>query len=75
MDKLNPWALGTALAITMAIVFAACAAALALPQTLSAALRQLQKGGLEQRIERASNRLSFSLIIAAIVIASSNPDV
>lgn len=30
MDKLNPWALGTALAITMAIVFAACAAALAL---------------------------------------------
>lgn len=58
-------------------------AALALPQTLSAALRQLQKGevslrvrheplgGLEQRIERASNRLSFSLIIAAIVIASS----
>lgn len=59
------------------------AAALGLPDILSKALRQLQKGeaslrvrheqleGLEQHIDRASNRLSFSLIIAAIVIGSS----
>lgn len=57
--------------------------ALGLPETLAKALRQLQKGEavlrirhenlaeLEQRVDRASNRLSFSLIIAAIVIASS----
>ncbi len=30
MDKLNPWAAGTALAITSGIVFTACAAALTL---------------------------------------------
>ena len=57
--------------------------ALGLPETLAKALRQLQKGEavlrirhenleeLEQRVDRASNRLSFSLIIAAIVISSS----
>ena len=57
--------------------------ALGLPETLAKALRQLKKGEavlrirhenleeLEQRVDRASNRLSFSMIIAAIVIASS----
>jgi ubiquinone biosynthesis protein len=34
-------------------------------------LRHEQLEGLEQRIDRASNRMSFSLIIAAILIGSS----
>ncbi len=38
---------------------------------LSISLRHEQLTGMENRIERASNRLSFSLIIASIVIASS----
>lgn len=38
---------------------------------LSILLRHEQLEGMENRIERASNRLSFSLIIASIVIASS----
>jgi ubiquinone biosynthesis protein len=54
-----------------------------LPQMLAKGLRQVAKGEatlrirherleeLEQHLDRASNRLSFSLIIAAIVIASS----
>lgn len=53
------------------------------PDALSRGLRQLQKGegtlrirheqleGLETHIDRASNRLSFALIIAAVVIGSS----
>lgn len=53
------------------------------PGMLARTLRQLQTGeatlrvrheqleGLEQRIDRASNRLSLSLIIAAIVVGSS----
>jgi ubiquinone biosynthesis protein len=57
--------------------------ALGLPEGLEKGLRQLQKGEttlrvrheqldqLERHIDRASNRLSFSLIISAIVIASS----
>jgi ubiquinone biosynthesis protein len=57
--------------------------ALGLPETLAKGLRQLQKGEttlrvrhehldeLQRHIDRASNRLSFSLIISAIVIASS----
>ena len=39
--------------------------------TLGVAVRHEQLGGLEDRIERASNRLSFSLIIASIVIGSA----
>ena len=54
-----------------------------LPRLLAKGLRQLENGrtilrvrherleDLEQQLNRASNRLSFSLIIAAIVIASS----
>lgn len=54
-----------------------------LPETLTALTRQLRQGGatlrvhheplgsLETHIDRASNRLSLSLIIAAIVIGSS----
>lgn len=57
--------------------------ALGLPEMLAKGLRQLQKGEttlrvrhehldeLQRHVDRASNRLSFSLIIAAIVIASS----
>lgn len=57
--------------------------AFGLPDALARALRQLQKGevvlrvrhdkldDLERHLDRASNRLSFSLLIAAIVIASS----
>ena len=56
---------------------------LKLPDLLMRALRQLQQGEatlrirherieeLESHIDRASNRLSFSLLIAAVVIASS----
>jgi ubiquinone biosynthesis protein len=55
----------------------------AFPEIFTKGLRQLQTGeailrlrherleGLEQHIDRASNRLSFSLIIAAIVVGSS----
>jgi len=58
-------------------------AASGLPDMLAKGVRQWQKGeaalrlhhnqleGLEQHIDRASNRLSFSLIIAAVVIGSS----
>lgn len=58
-------------------------AASELPGVLAEGLRQMRKGeavlrlrheqleGLEQRIDRASNRLSFSLIVAAIVVSSS----
>ena len=58
-------------------------AASELPGILTEGLRQMRKGGaivrlrheqlegLEQRIDRASNRMSFSLIIAAILIGSS----
>ncbi len=38
---------------------------------LSISLRHEQLTGMEERIERASNRISFSLIIASIVIASA----
>ena len=38
---------------------------------LSIALRHQQLEGLQDRIERASNRLSFSLIIASIIVASA----
>ncbi len=38
---------------------------------LSITLRHEQLEGMEDRIERASNRLSFSMIIASIVIASA----
>ena len=38
---------------------------------LSVVVRHEELSGLEQRIERASNRLSFSLIIASIVVASA----
>jgi ubiquinone biosynthesis protein len=38
---------------------------------ISISLRHEELAGMEDRIERASNRLSFSLIIASIVIASS----
>ena len=38
---------------------------------LSISLRHEQLTGMEERIERASNRVSFSLIIASIVIASA----
>ena len=38
---------------------------------LSISLHHEQLAGMEDRIERASNRLSFSLIIASIVIGSS----
>lgn len=53
------------------------------PETISRAVTKFTKGelalrvqherleGLENHIERASNRLGFSLIIAAVVIASS----
>lgn len=53
------------------------------PELLARGLRQLQKGeatlrvrhehleGLEEHFDRASNRIGFSLIIAAIVVASS----
>lgn len=53
------------------------------PDMLTKGMRQLQKGeatlrvrheqleGMEQHIDRASNRLSFSLIIAAVVVGSS----
>ncbi|MFZ5593029.1 MAG: ABC1 kinase family protein [Pseudomonadota bacterium] len=54
-----------------------------LPRALSKAVRQLQRGeavlrlrheqleGLEQHLDRASNRLSLSLIIASVVVGSS----
>jgi ubiquinone biosynthesis protein len=57
--------------------------ALGLPDMLAKGMRQFQKGEatirvrhehleeLQRHLDRASNRLSFSLIIAAIVIASS----
>ncbi len=57
--------------------------ALGLPEMLAKGMRQFQKGeatirirhehleDVQRHIDRASNRLSFSLIIAAIVIASS----
>ena len=38
---------------------------------LSIALRHEQLEGMEEHIERASNRLSFSMIIASVVIASA----
>jgi ubiquinone biosynthesis protein len=38
---------------------------------LSISLRHEQLSGMEDRIERASNRLSFSMIIASIVVASA----
>jgi ubiquinone biosynthesis protein len=38
---------------------------------LGVVVRHEALGGLEQRIERASNRLSFSIIIASIVVASA----
>jgi ubiquinone biosynthesis protein len=53
------------------------------PELLARGLRQLQKGeatlrvrhehleDLEEHLDRASNRIGFSLIIAAIVVASS----
>jgi ubiquinone biosynthesis protein len=58
-------------------------AMLGFPDMLTKGMRQLQTGeatlrvrheqleGMEQHIDRASNRLSFSLIIAAIVVGSS----
>ena len=54
-----------------------------LPRALTKAIRGLQRGevvlrlrheeldGLEQHLDRASNRLSLSLIIAAVVVGSS----
>lgn len=54
-----------------------------LPRALSKVVRQLQRGeavlrlrheqleGLEQHLDRASNRLSLSLIIASVVVGSS----
>jgi ubiquinone biosynthesis protein len=54
-----------------------------LPQALNAGLRRLQRGeavlrirheqleGLQEHIDRGANRLSFSLIIAAILVGSS----
>lgn len=58
-------------------------AAMGLPRAVSRIMRQLQRGeavlrlrheqleGLEQHLDRASNRLSLSLIIASIVVGSS----
>ena len=55
---------------------AGCAIANRLAESLregkfSIALRHEKLEGMEDRIERASNRLSFSMIIASVVIASA----